>query len=162
MIPRAFFVTSGAGMDSEPAIAFDLALRDAGIGECNLVEVSSILPADAVAIDREHASMKPGTITFCVLSRADGGSGDVVGAGVGYGWLGEASEPGTVNRAFGIICEHHGHHSRPFLAEKIQEKLDKMAAMRKLHVLARELVVESVEVERGKFGSVVVALVLLF
>jgi arginine decarboxylase len=162
MIPRAFFVTSGVGMDQEPAIAFDLALRDAGIGECNLVEVSSILPADAVKIDREHASIRPGTITFCVLSRADGGSGDVVGAGIGYGWLGEASEPDTVNRAFGIICEHHGHHSRPFLAGKIQEKLDKMAVMRELHVLARELVVESVEVEHGKFGSVVVALVLLF
>ncbi|MBN1454855.1 MAG: pyruvoyl-dependent arginine decarboxylase [Methanomicrobia archaeon] len=160
MIPRAFFVTSGVGMDPEPAIAFDRALRDAGIGECNLVEVSSILPADAVVLDRKHASIKPGTITFCVLSRADGGSGDVVGAGVGYGWLGE--EPGTANRAFGIIGEHHGHHARAFLAGKIQEKLDKMAAMRELHVLARELVVESVEVEHGKFGSVVVALVLLF
>ncbi|HDS45169.1 MAG TPA: hypothetical protein ENN68_03595 [Methanomicrobia archaeon] len=162
MIPRAFFVSSGVGMDPEPAIAFDLALRDAGIGECNLVEVSSILPADAVEIDREHASMKPGAITFCVLSRADGGSGDVIGAGVGYGWLGAAAEQGTANRAFGIICEHHGHHSRPFLAGKIQEKLDKMAAMRKLQVHARELVVESVEVEQGKYGSVVVALVLLF
>ena len=149
-------------MDPEPAIAFDLALRDAGISECNLVEVSSILPADAVETDREHASMKPGTITFCVLSRADGGSGDVIGAGIGYGWLGEASEPGAPNRAFGIICEHHGHHSRTFLAGKIQEKLDKMAAMRERHVLARELTVESVEVDHGKFGSVVVALVLLF
>ena len=166
MIPRAFFITSGAGVDSEPAIAFDLALREAGIGECNLVEVSSILPIDAVEVDCEHASIKPGTITFCVLSRADGGSGEVIGAGVGYGWLGgalkEASEPGTANRAYGIICEHHGHHSRAFLAAKIQEKLDKMAAMRELHVLAKKQVVESLEVERGKFGSVVVALVLLF
>ncbi|MGC9443420.1 MAG: pyruvoyl-dependent arginine decarboxylase [Candidatus Methanospirareceae archaeon] len=165
MIPRAFFITSGIGVDSEPAIAFDLALRDAGIGECNLVEVSSILPVDAVEIDRKHASIKPGTITFCVLSRADGASGDVIGAGVGYGWLGgalrEASEPDTANRAYGIICEHHGHHSRAFLADKIQEKLDKMAAMRELNVLTRKRAVESVEVERGKFGSVVVALVFL-
>lgn len=149
-------------MDSEPAIAFDLALRDAGIGECNLVEVSSILPADAVEIDREHATITPGTITFCVLSRADGGSGDLVGAGVGYGWLGDASKRDTTSPAFGIICEHHGHHSRAFLAAKIEEKLDKMAAMRELSLLAKKLVVESLEVERGKFGSVVVALVLLF
>ncbi len=164
MIPRAFFVTSGVGQDAEPDIAFDLALRDAGIGECNLVEVSSILPADAVEIDREHASIKPGTITFCVLSRADGGSGEVVGAGVGYGWLGEdeASESGTAGRAFGIICEHHGRHSRAFLAGKIEEKLGKMAAMRELRLRAKELVVETVAVERGKFGSVVVVLVLVF
>ncbi|MHC1610279.1 MAG: pyruvoyl-dependent arginine decarboxylase [Candidatus Methanospirareceae archaeon] len=156
MVPKAFFVTSGVGMDSEQANAFDLALRDAGIGECNLVEVSSILPANAVKTDRRSVRIAPGSLTFCVMSRAEGKSGEVIGAGIGYGWI------GGEEREFGIICEHHGHHSREYLTKKLQEKLYKMAEIRDKRILKKELLVESVEVERGNFGSVVVALVFVF
>ena len=156
MAPKAFFVTSGVGMDSEQANAFDLALRDAGIGECNLVGVSSILPANAVETERSSVRITPGNITFCVMSSAEGKSGEVIGAGIGYGWIGEEQSE------FGIICEHHGHCSRDYLAEKVQEKLDKMAVIRDKKILKKDLLVESVEVEKGNFGSVVVALVFVF
>ncbi len=162
MVPKAFFVTSGVGMDTEQANAFDLALRDAGIGECNLVGVSSILPANAVETERSNVTITPGSITFCVLSRADGGSGEAIGAGVGYGWLGKKTESREAQREFGIICEHHGHHSREYLADKVQEKLDTMAEIRDKSLLKKGLVVESLEVEKGKFGSVVVVLVFVF
>lgn len=162
MVPRAFFVTSGLGMDPEQANAFDLALQDAGIGECNLVEVSSILPAKAEAIERSEAVITPGSIAFCVMSRADGKSGEVIGAGVGYGWLGEENKNGDEEREFGIIREHHGHHSREYLAEKVREGLYKMAENRNKKILEKDLLVESVEVAKGKFGSVVVALVFVF
>ena len=162
MVPKAFFVTAGVGMDTEQANAFDLALRDAGIGECNLVEVSSILPANAVETERSNVTLTPGSITFCVLSRADGKSGEAIGAGIGYGWLGEKTGSGEEQSEFGIICEHHGHHSREYLADKVQEKLDTMAAIRDKRLLKKGLVVESLEVEKGKFGSVVVVLVFVF
>jgi len=162
MVPKAFFVTSGVGMDSEHANAFDLALRDAGIGECNLVEVSSILPAQAVETERSSVMITPGNITFCVMSRAEGKSGEVIGAGIGYGRVGKENERGEEQSEFGIICEHHGHCSRDYLAEKVQEKLDKMAEIRAKKILKKESLVESVEVEKGKFGSVVVALVFVF
>jgi arginine decarboxylase len=161
LIPRAFFVTSGVGMDYEPAIAFDRALCDAGIGECNLVEVSSILPANAVETERDKTIRTPGEITFCVLSRADGNSSEVIGAGIGYGWIG-----GEKGDGFGIICEHHGHYSGEYLTEKLNEKLYKMAETRirdkKVELGGKKLEVKSVEVEQGKFGSVVVALVFVF
>ena len=156
MVPKAFFVTSGVGMDPEQANAFDLALRDAGIGECNLVGVSSILPANAVETERSSVWITPGKITFCVMSRAEGKPGEVIGAGIGYGWIGEEQSE------FGIISEHHGHCSREYLAEKVQEKLDKMAEIRDKKILKKDLLVESVEVEKGNFGSVVVALVFVF
>lgn len=162
MTPKAFFVTSGVGMDPEQANAFDLALRDAGIGECNLVGVSSILPANAVETERSNVTITPGNITFCVMSRADGKSGEVIGAGIGYGWLGTENEEGEEQREFGIICEHHGHYSREYLAEKINEKLYKMVEIRTKKILKKELLVESVEVDKGKFGSVVVVLVFVF
>jgi len=162
MVPKAFFVTSGVGMDPEQANTFDLALRDAGISECNLVEVSSILPANIVATEQSNVTITPGNITFCVMSRAEGKSGEIIGAGIGYGWLWTENEEGEEQREFGIICEHHGHCSRDYLAEKVQEKLYKMAEIRDKKILKKDLLVESVEVEKGKFGSVVVALVFVF
>jgi len=162
MIPRAFFVTAGAGMDPEQANAFDRALQAAGIGECNLVEVSSILPATAQEMERQTVRLIPGEITFCVLSRADGNAGEMIGAGIGYGWLSVKDERGGVQRAYGIICEHHGHYSRAYLAEKIREKLVRMAELRGKRLVKMDVLAESVEVERGTFGSVVVALVFLF
>ena len=168
MIPKAFFVTSGVGMDAEQANAFDLALCDAGISECNLVEVSSILPADAVETERDKVTIIPGEITYCVMSRADGKAGEVIGAGIGYGWIVKENENGVEQRDFGIICEHHGHYSREYLMEKICEKLYKMIETRipdkkmKMEVKGKKSEVKSVEVEEGKFGSVVVALVFVF
>ncbi|MHC1599566.1 MAG: pyruvoyl-dependent arginine decarboxylase, partial [Candidatus Methanospirareceae archaeon] len=108
------------------------------------------------AIERNEAVITPGEITYCVMSRAEGKSGEVIGAGVGYGWIGEEQSE------FGIICEHHGHHSREYLAEKVREGLYKMAENRNKKILEKDLLVESVEVAKGKFGSVVVALVFVF
>jgi len=158
-IPRAFFVTSGVGMDFEQANAFDLALCDARIGECNLVEVSSILPAKAIEIEQSEVTLIPGEITYCVMSRADGKTGEVIGAGIGYGWVGEDKKKGEERRDFGIICEHHAHYSREYMKEKIRGKLYKMADTRDKKIVEKKLEVKSVEVEEGKFGSVVVVLV---
>ena len=159
MIPKAFFITSGVGMAHDQDAAFDLALQDAGIGECNLVEVSSILPAKAEEIDK--MSCTPGEITFCVLSRMAGKSGELIGAGVGYGWLRDS----TNSPVFGIICEHHGHHSRDYLTLKIKNKLKTMADSRnrnmdkELKLDLKRIEVKTAVVEEHKFGSVVAALV---
>jgi len=170
LIPKAFFVTSGVGMDADQANAFDLALCDAGISECNLVEVSSILPADAVETERDKVTIIPGEITYCVMSRADGKAGEIIGAGIGYGWIVKENEEGVEQRDLGIICEHHGHYSREYLMEKIREKLYKMIEARTpgkkiktgIEVEGKKTEVKSVVVEEGKFGSVVVALVFVF
>ncbi len=165
LIPKAFFVTSGAGMDTEQANAFDLALCDAGIGECNLVEVSSILPAKAVETERDKVTQIPGEITYCVMSRADGKAGEIIGAGIGYGWIVKGNDEVVEKKDFGIICEHHGHYSAEYLKEKIREKLYKMTESRipdkkmKIELAGEKSEVKSVEVEAGKFGSVIVALV---
>ncbi len=155
MIPRAFFITSGTGIASERDVAFDLALQNAGIGECNLVTVSSILPPDAEEVSKA-VSRAPGEITFCVMSRMDGASGELIGAGVGYAWLVTRN-----NRAFGIICEHHGHHTAEYLEDKIRTKLAQMADTRGLELELKRIEVKTAVVGEGKFGSVVVALVFI-
>lgn len=157
MLPRGFFVTCGVGMDIEFSNAFDLALKDAGIGESNLVKVSSILPANAVEVDRSQVTLTPGAITFCVMSRMDGNPGEIISAGIGCGWL-----EGEEGRDFGIICEHHGHYSREYLVEKVREKLYKMAEIRDKKLMENKFYLKLAEVKEGEFGSVVVALVFIF
>ncbi len=51
--------------------SFELALRDAGIQYCNLVNVSSIIPAGCKLISREQGlkMLQPVEITYVVLAR---------------------------------------------------------------------------------------------
>jgi arginine decarboxylase len=71
MIPDLFFLTKGVGKHREKLQSFELALRDAGIQYCNLVNVSSIVPAGCKMISREQGLMmlQPGEITYVVLAR---------------------------------------------------------------------------------------------
>jgi len=49
MIPKEFFVTSAKATSPVSELnAFDLALKNAGIAQCNIVPVSSILPENMV------------------------------------------------------------------------------------------------------------------
>ena len=51
-IPQQMFFTKGVGTHREQLHSFELALRDAGIEKCNLVQVSSILPPGCKIISR--------------------------------------------------------------------------------------------------------------
>ena len=78
-IPSRFFVTSGKGINKTSELnAFDLALLQAGIGEQNLVSVSSVLPIGVRQTER--VPIARGAITHCVLARHGGGEGEVVDA----------------------------------------------------------------------------------
>ena len=70
-VPKQIFLTKGVGSHKEELHSFELALRDAGIEKCNLVQVSSILPPGCRVISRTQGlkKLKPGGITFCVMSR---------------------------------------------------------------------------------------------
>jgi arginine decarboxylase len=69
--PSKVFLTKGVGMHRERLVAFEEALRDAGIAQYNIVKVSSIFPPGCEIVSREEglSLLKPGQIVFCVLSR---------------------------------------------------------------------------------------------
>jgi arginine decarboxylase len=71
MIPELFFLTKGVGKHRDQLQSFELALRDAGIQYCNLVSVSSIVPAGCKLISREQGlkMLQPGEITYVVQAR---------------------------------------------------------------------------------------------
>ena len=71
MMPEFFFLTKGVGKHREQLQSFELALRDAGIQYCNLVNVSSIVPAGCKMISREQGlrMLQPGEITYVVQAK---------------------------------------------------------------------------------------------
>ena len=71
MIPKRVFFTKGVGRHKEKLQSFEMALRNAGIAQLNLVSVSSILPPDCKIIPREKGvqMLKPGQVTFVVMAR---------------------------------------------------------------------------------------------
>ena len=70
-VPRKMFFTKGVGTHKEELHSFELALRDAGIEKCNLVQVSSIFPPGCKVISKTQGlkELQAGNITYCVLSR---------------------------------------------------------------------------------------------
>ena len=54
LIPKKIFFTKGTGIHKDKLASFELALRDAGIEKCNLVNVSSIFPPDCKIISKKE------------------------------------------------------------------------------------------------------------
>lgn len=71
MVPTKIFFTKGVGRHKDQLTAFELALRDAGVSACNLVNVSSIFPAGCKRVTKEEGLklLTPGQITFAVMAR---------------------------------------------------------------------------------------------
>jgi arginine decarboxylase len=102
-VPSKLFFTKGVGTHREELHSFELALRDAGIEKCNLVQVSSIFPPGCKVIAKQQGLklMKPGAITFCVMSRCCSNEPRrLLAASVG------CAIPADKN-AYGYISEHH-------------------------------------------------------
>ncbi|MEM1537817.1 MAG: pyruvoyl-dependent arginine decarboxylase [Candidatus Nezhaarchaeales archaeon] len=153
-LPKYFFVTSGKAVSSEsPLNAFDLALMDAKIDQCNIVSVSSIIPPDAKQID--PINITPGTIVFAVLARMDGASGETIGAGIAWAW-------GTRNGVdkYGVVAEAHGYKDKQALEKELKAKIQMMGKIRRLSFTDIYTKVESIDtIPKGKYGCVVSAFV---
>jgi len=103
MIPANFFLTKGVGIAREELSSYELALRDAGIAQYNLVSVSSILPPGCKKISRAKGItiLKPGEVVFCVMARNETNEPNrLIAAAVGC-----AVPKG--NKKYGYLSEHH-------------------------------------------------------
>jgi arginine decarboxylase len=152
LVPGRYFVTSGVATGAASELnALDMALREAGIGDCNLVGVSSIIPPGSFEI--EPFRLPTGAVTFCVLAKMAGPEGDRVGAGVA--WSFGRPRGGDM---YGIVAEHTG----PELPSEIEgiARADLMGMAE-----ARDMVLDKVRTEvvstlcRDGYGAAVAALV---
>ena len=97
------FFTKGVGKHKHELQSFELALRDAGIEKCNLVNVSSIVPPNCKIVTRDKGItfLEPGQITYCVMSRNSTNEANrVLGASIGV------ATPKD-RKTYGYISEHH-------------------------------------------------------
>ncbi|UCD73433.1 MAG: pyruvoyl-dependent arginine decarboxylase [Candidatus Bathyarchaeota archaeon] len=152
MIPQAFFVTSGKAFSPISELnAFDLALKRAGIAQCNLVPVSSILPAGC--IEKRRTKIPVGSITHAVIARMDGNEGTTIGAAIA--WCREKEEKG------GIVAEAHGYMDRASLREIAEWKIMEMAKIREIKVNTIHYQIETLRVPMDNYGCVLASLVFL-
>jgi arginine decarboxylase len=98
------FFTRGVGKHRNSLQSFEIALRDAGIAEFNLVRVSSIFPPRCKIVTRPRGlkELAPGQIVYCVL--ADSRTNEpsrLTSAGIGLALPAKGEQ-------YGYISEHHG------------------------------------------------------
>lgn len=104
LVPVQAYLTRGVGVHREELVAFEIALRDAGIAAQNLVAVSSILPPACELIDRAtgEKTLRAGQILHVVMSREETREPHrVLGAGIGIARPSDRS-------VHGFIAEHGG------------------------------------------------------
>jgi len=117
MVPKKVFLTKGVGRHQDKLQSFELALRNAGIEKCNLVEVSSIIPPNCKIIPAEKGKkmIKPGQITYCVMAKnATNEPHRLIAASIGlalpkeknlYGYLSEYHSFGETAKKAGDYAE---------------------------------------------------------
>jgi arginine decarboxylase len=119
MIPKYFFLTKGVGKHREQLQSFELALRNAGIQHCNIVNVSSIVPPGCKLVSRERGlkMIRPGEITFIVLARNSTNEPHrLIAASIGV-----AIPSGKNN--YGYLSEHHSYGQTDEVAGDYAEDL---------------------------------------
>ncbi|NLS44135.1 MAG: arginine decarboxylase, pyruvoyl-dependent [Firmicutes bacterium] len=138
-IPQKFTLVSGSAEGNTKLTAFDKALLVAGVGNLNLVRVSSILPSGAKYSER--INIQPGSLTPIAYGviRSDI-PGSVISAAVGVGIV-----PGS----FGIIMEFSGVCTKAEAEKRVEEMVREAltrrnAPIEKIMVKATEHAVEKI------------------
>lgn len=148
MIPRKYFVVKGKGVSrTSPLVAFNNALKDAGIHQLNLVPVSSILPPDAV--EESYRELPPGSITFVVLSEVRARGPARISAGISWA----RGEP------HGYVLEHHDSCPASETRLALEKMWSEVIESESVALEAPRYVVEELVVPEGVYGSVLAALV---
>lgn len=121
-LPTAYKVVAGASEGDSPLTAFDKALLQAGIGNVNIIRVSSILPPGAVYKPDLH--LPPGSLVptaFGYISSEE--PGRTIAAAVGVG---------VAANDYGVIMEHAGYLNKAEAEEAVRRMVEEAFAIRGL------------------------------
>lgn len=137
----------GAAEGGTELNAFDKALLAAGIGDVNLVKVSSIVPPGVELVEELNPFPKGEFVPVVYVMVASGQPGQRIAAAIGVG---------REKEGFGVVMEAKGD-SREEVEEKVREMILEAFEVRGLSI--EEVKVVSVEHEVRKCGCVVAACV---
>ena len=143
--------TAGRAEGSTTLNAFDNALLAAGIGNINLIKVSSILPPEVPVI--ELPKIKPGALVPTAYAAMTSTTpGETIAAAVGYAVPDDPAKNG-------VIMEFHGHATRAEAEVAIRGMLDEAFQVRGETV--KEMRIYAVEHTVERIGCALAAITLL-
>ncbi|MDD3083487.1 MAG: pyruvoyl-dependent arginine decarboxylase [Candidatus ainarchaeum sp.] len=149
-ITKKIAITSGFGeSDTSKLNAFDNALIDAGIHDCNLIKVSSIL-AKNTKITKKFMIEK-GSFVPCVLSTQNGLKKEIICSGIGIGFN---------NQKYGFVMEAKGKNENK-VTTVLEKKLGEMAKNRKQKIIQKKIITKKAKINK-KYGCVITAVIYLF
>ncbi|MCD6381845.1 MAG: pyruvoyl-dependent arginine decarboxylase [Candidatus Aenigmarchaeota archaeon] len=156
--PKKYFITSGHG-ESDIQIhagSFDLALRNAGIENYNFLFYSSIIPPDAVEIDKK--GVEHGAVVETIAAVSNTQNNKRVTSGLVIGWVNNIE---TQKRVLGLVAEYGGHGSYGEAKDILNSSLDEMFESRfdkdKYEIAKREMYMESF-VPKKRYATSLVAI----
>jgi arginine decarboxylase len=118
-------ISTGVGTATTELAAFDAALYEAGIGDYNLLPLSSVIPPGAEVIQKQPdlTSVEWGDRLYVVMAQQGAVTvGEEAWAGIG--WIQE-----TAGRRRGLFVEHHGS-SEAEVEDQIEASLASMREYR--------------------------------
>jgi len=144
------FIIVAAGAEGDHALtAFDNCLLKAGIGNVNLVRLSSILPPGCKEAEK-GISFPPGAFVPTAYGSINSEKkGELIAAAVGIGFSEDS---------FGVIMEHAGYCSAESARAKVEEMIKEAFANRGQAL--KDVKIKSVEHRVEKAGAVVAAVAL--
>ncbi|MFQ5801924.1 MAG: pyruvoyl-dependent arginine decarboxylase [Candidatus Methylomirabilales bacterium] len=148
--PVSYTLAVGGADGPTPLNAFDNALLAAGIGNVNLIRVSSILPPGANYV--EALQIPPGSLVptaYCTWTSE--APGERIAAAVGVG---------LSRDSFGVIMEYAGTGIRKEAEAEIARMLEVGFERRQMKL--HEVRIRGVEYQVKRLGSVVAAAVLWY
>lgn len=150
LTPVTYTLAVGAAEGPTPMNAFDNALLAAGIGNVNLLKVSSILPRDIKYVDR--LEIRPGSLVptaYCTWTSEV--PGESIAAAVGVG----------ISRdSFGVIMEYAGTGVRQEAEAEVGQMLETAFEQRQMKI--DKVKIRGVDFQVKTLGSVVAAAVLWY
>ncbi len=149
IVPGYYWLTSGAAEGTTALNAFDNALLAAGIGDLNLIKVSSVLPRGARPLNG-LPEVPPGTLMPTVYTAAiSDRPGEVISACVGIGFG---------RNAHGMIFEHSGPGDPAEVEAVVRQMLAEAFARRGIELERVEIRICSHRV--GRLGCALAAVIL--
>lgn len=140
--PKKFFLGTASAEGTSSLNAFDNALLGAGVGNINLLRVTSILPPGAKhepGLKIPPGSLVPTAYGYTISENP----GELIAAAVGIGFSEDT---------FGVIMEYAGRCSRGAAEDRIKHMLEEAFEFRKMRLVDTKIA--AVEHEVVKIGCV--------
>jgi arginine decarboxylase len=149
--PQKFSLVVGVAEGKTKLTAFDKALLVAGIGNLNLIKLSSILPPRISYEDR--LDIPPGSLVPTAYSSIISDKpGELIAAAIGIGMASEDD--------YGVIMEFSGRNSKKEAEDRIRDML--YEAFENRHLPLNNIWIKAVEHRVKKVGCVIAAVPLWY